>query len=195
MRAAVAAMGMMQMAVHEIVDMVAMRDGVVPAAGAVNMPRLMTSTAMLRRADVGVRWRRKFWGGGAMISVLPVITLTMSASAHRDTWIDLRPKGEHAAPRHRPDHRGGARVPTVLLCVLLLTACSSAPPAPDTATAERLNAARANITPPLGATVYTLDQERLQSQPGGENRPFTSTLTQLPGVTRGPNGQVFVRGQ
>jgi hypothetical protein len=60
---------------------------------------------------------------------------------------------------------------------------------------DRALAARAEITPPLGATTYPLDQRRLLDQPGDENRSLAGSLTQLPGVSLGPNGQVHVRGQ
>ena len=61
--------------------------------------------------------------------------------------------------------------------------------------AAELDQARAEITPPLGATTYTLDSSRLRDQPGDENRSLAQSLGQLPGVTLGPNGQVRVRGQ
>lgn len=46
----------------------------------------------------------------------------------------------------------------------------------------------------MGATI-TLDRERLLNQPGGENNAIARALTQVPGVTIGPNGAVHVRGQ
>jgi hypothetical protein len=85
----------------------------------------------------------------------------------------------------------------ILVCATVaLGACAPQPPAPDyAATAGRLDQARAEIAPPLGATTYTLDRRRLLDQPGGENRSLAESLMQLPGVTLGPNGQVHVRGQ
>jgi len=75
-------------------------------------------------------------------------------------------------------------------------ACAAEQPAPDyAAAAARLDQARAEIAPPLGATTYTLDHRRLLDQPGDENRTLSQSLEQLPGVTVGPNGQVLVRGQ
>jgi hypothetical protein len=69
-------------------------------------------------------------------------------------------------------------------------------PVPDyAAVAGRLDQARAEIAPPLGATTYTLDHRRLLDQPGDENRSLAQSLTQLPGVTLGSNGQVHVRDQ
>jgi hypothetical protein len=85
----------------------------------------------------------------------------------------------------------------ILVCTTAaLAACAAQQP--DTnyaAIADRLDQERAAIAPPLGATTYTLDHRRLLDQPGDENRSLTETLTQLPGVTLGPNGEVHVRGQ
>jgi hypothetical protein len=85
----------------------------------------------------------------------------------------------------------------VLLCaVVALTACTGRQPSSDyQATAHRLDLARGEIVPPLGATVYTLDPSRLRDQPGGENRPLGGSLLQLAGVSLGPDGQLAVRGQ
>jgi hypothetical protein len=77
-----------------------------------------------------------------------------------------------------------------------LAACAAQQPAPDyAAAAARLDQARAEIAPPLGATTYNLDRSRLVDQPGDENRTLAQSLEQLPGVTLGPNGQLRVRGQ
>jgi hypothetical protein len=63
------------------------------------------------------------------------------------------------------------------------------------AVAARLDQARAEISPPDGATTYTLDRRRLLDQPGGENRTLAQSLEQLPGVAVGPNDQFSVRDQ
>lgn len=52
---AMVAVRMMEVAVHEVVNMVAMRDGRVSAIGAVNMLRLVFGGGKSRRAFVGVR--------------------------------------------------------------------------------------------------------------------------------------------
>lgn len=54
MRVAVIAMRMMQMPFHEVVDMVAMRNRLVPAAPTMYVARLMPSTAVIRRARIRV---------------------------------------------------------------------------------------------------------------------------------------------
>ena len=51
---AVIAVRMMQMAVDEIVDMVAMRYRLVPASRTVLVARLMSGAPVLRRAAIGV---------------------------------------------------------------------------------------------------------------------------------------------
>lgn len=73
---------------------------------------------------------------------------------------------------------------------------TAAPIAPDyAADAKRLDERRAQLFAPQGATTYSFDQRRLQSQPGSENRSLGSTLLQAPGVSVGADGQVRVRGQ
>jgi hypothetical protein len=85
----------------------------------------------------------------------------------------------------------------ILVCATaVLAACAAQQPAPDyAAAAARLDEARAEIAPPLGATTYTLDGRRLVDQPGDENRTLAQSLEQLPGVSLGPNGQLRVRAQ
>jgi hypothetical protein len=86
----------------------------------------------------------------------------------------------------------------IMMCATVaLAACTAEQsPAPDyAAAAARLDQARAEIAPPLGATTYTLDRGRLLDQPGDENRTLSQSLEQLPGVMLGPNGQVRVRGR
>jgi outer membrane receptor protein involved in Fe transport len=60
--------------------------------------------------------------------------------------------------------------------------------------AQRLNEARANIAPSLGATVYQMDQGALQSQAQGDNAPFNQTLLRAPGIAEDSFGQLHVRG-
>lgn len=83
-----------------------------------------------------------------------------------------------------------------LVAIIVLGGCAAREPQPSYATVARyLDSARAQITPPLGATTYELDRERLADQPGGENRSLAESLAQLPGVAIGPGGQVIVRGR
>ena len=61
----------------------------------------------------------------------------------------------------RPQVHSMTRV--IMVCATFsLAACAAEQPAPDyAAAAARLNQARAEIAPPLGATTYTLDRRRL----------------------------------
>lgn len=85
------------------------------------------------------------------------------------------------------------RWPSMVLLAMVLSGCATVPE--PASTTERLDRARAGILPPLGATEYTLDRQRLLDQPGGENQPLANSLARLPGATLGPAGQVRVRGQ
>lgn len=83
-----------------------------------------------------------------------------------------------------------------LIPLAALAGCAAQTVQPDYAVVNRqLDQARAELTPPLGATTYGLDRRRLVDQPGGENQSLAQSLAQLPGVTAGPGGQVRVRGQ
>ncbi len=62
-----------------------------------------------------------------------------------------------------------------------------------TVTAQRLAAARFAIEPRIGATVYTLTQEAIANQPGGDNIPLNQTLLQAPGVSQDSFGQYHLR--
>ncbi|MEP7131107.1 MAG: TonB-dependent receptor [Sphingomicrobium sp.] len=50
-------------------------------------------------------------------------------------------------------------------------------------TARRLDAARSRVDQGLGATVYSLDNETIESRPGGETGSISSILSQAPGTT------------
>lgn len=52
---AVVAMRVVQAAIDEVIDMVAMRHGFMPAAGAVNVARFVSAAVLTRRAAVRVR--------------------------------------------------------------------------------------------------------------------------------------------
>ena len=86
------------------------------------------------------------------------------------------------------------RLVTIVCATAALAACA-APGSDYARVAAELDRARAEIAPPLGATTYTLDSRRLRDQPGDQNASLAQSLGQLPGVTRGPNVQLRVRGQ
>jgi outer membrane receptor protein involved in Fe transport len=60
-------------------------------------------------------------------------------------------------------------------------------------TARRLDAARANIAPSLGAPTYTLTNEAVESRPGSETTSLGRVLLQAPGVMQDGSGQLNVR--
>ena len=78
-----------------------------------------------------------------------------------------------------------------MMCTLIAVgACAGQESSSDyAAPAARLDRARAEITSPLGATVYTLDQRRLSNLPGGENASLGAALSQLPSVSPAPDSQ------
>jgi len=51
---AMIAMGMMQMPIDEIIDVISMRNSLMPAARTVKMGRVMTATAVVRGATIGI---------------------------------------------------------------------------------------------------------------------------------------------
>jgi outer membrane receptor protein involved in Fe transport len=62
-------------------------------------------------------------------------------------------------------------------------------------TAQRLNQARAAIQPQIGASVYSITREAIQSMPGGSNAPLDQVVLQAPGVAEDSYGQIHVRGE
>ena len=81
------------------------------------------------------------------------------------------------------------------------TRAADAPPA-DTGVAmdldvvaRRLDIARQQIQPSLGATTYKFDQQALETIPQGENAPMNQVLLQAPGVAQDSFGQVHLRGE
>jgi outer membrane receptor protein involved in Fe transport len=62
-------------------------------------------------------------------------------------------------------------------------------------TAKRLDEARANIQPQIGASVYSISSEAIKAMPGGDNAPLDQVILQAPGVTEDSYGQIHVRGE
>jgi outer membrane receptor protein involved in Fe transport len=67
-------------------------------------------------------------------------------------------------------------------------------PAEIVITARRLDAARAEIGPDLGASTYTLSNEALESRPSGETTSIAQILLQTPGVAQVGKGEISIRG-
>ena len=61
--------------------------------------------------------------------------------------------------------------------------------------AKRLDEARQQIQPELGATSYSFSPASLQNVPGGENAPMNQVLLQAPGVAQDSFGQIHLRGE
>src|SRR5579885_1636885 len=61
----------------------------------------------------------------------------------------------------------------------------------------RLNQAREQIVPSIGATVYTLNQTQSKAQSQGANAPFNELILRAPGVVQDSavNGDLHVRGE
>jgi hypothetical protein len=60
---------------------------------------------------------------------------------------------------------------------------------------EKLDIARLQIQPSLGASTYYFGPEALETIPQGENAPLNQVLLQMPGVAQDSFGQVHVRGE
>ncbi len=58
----------------------------------------------------------------------------------------------------------------------------------------RLDRARSDLEPDLGATVYRFGRGSLETLPQGDNTPLNQVLLQAPGVAQDSYGQIHVRG-
>ncbi|MDE1146745.1 MAG: TonB-dependent receptor [Azospirillaceae bacterium] len=73
---------------------------------------------------------------------------------------------------------------------------SASGPVPEVVvTAKRLLDARNSIQPQLGASSYTMDENALESQPGGLNNGLNQVIMQAPGVAQDSFGQLHIRGE
>jgi len=61
--------------------------------------------------------------------------------------------------------------------------------------AQRLDVARQQIQPSLGASVYDFLPQALQSLPQGDDAPLNQVLLQAPGVAQDSFGQIHLRGE
>ena len=71
---------------------------------------------------------------------------------------------------------------------------NAAPVTQVTVTSQRLDVARAEIQPSLGASTYTITNDTVESRPGGETMSLDRVLLQMPGVTEDGFGRLHVRG-
>jgi outer membrane receptor protein involved in Fe transport len=75
----------------------------------------------------------------------------------------------------------------------------AAPPATAQAseivvTAQRLDTARSEVEPSLGATTYSLPEAFINNLPGGANTQLNQVVLQAPGVAQDSFGQLHIRG-
>jgi len=63
--------------------------------------------------------------------------------------------------------------------------------------AKKLDEARINIEPRVGASTYTLNKEAIQDLPGGTNAPIGDVLLQMPGITQDnlANNGIHIRNE
>ena len=59
----------------------------------------------------------------------------------------------------------------------------------------RLDVAREQIVPSLGATSYGISAEQIEALPQGENMPFNQVLLRAPGTAQDSLGQLHLRGE
>ena len=61
-------------------------------------------------------------------------------------------------------------------------------------TAKRLDAARNNLSPDTGSTIYRFDRDDIQTLPFGTATPLNQVILQSPGAVQDSYGQLHVRG-
>ena len=99
--------------------------------------------------------------------------------------------------------RAHAGLSAALCLFATLNAVRAADPAPDNGEStididvisQRMDVARQQIQPALGATSYNFSPEALQNIPQGENAPLNQVLLQAPGVAQDSFGQIHLRGE
>ncbi|HWD68054.1 MAG TPA: TonB-dependent receptor [Caulobacteraceae bacterium] len=62
-------------------------------------------------------------------------------------------------------------------------------------TAQRLNTARDQIQPQVGASVYSISKQQISLLPGGSNTAMNQVVLQSPSVAQDSYGQIHVRGE
>lgn len=65
----------------------------------------------------------------------------------------------------------------------------------NTTVIGKLDTARNQIVPDLGATVYSVDKTQIDSQSMGENAPFNQVILRMPGTAQDGLGQFHLRGE
>ncbi len=77
------------------------------------------------------------------------------------------------------------------------TNVSNAAKLPEVTVYGKLDQARSQISPDLGATAYTVNKEQIESISQGDNAPFNQVILRAPGVAQdsAANGDLHVRGE
>jgi outer membrane receptor protein involved in Fe transport len=91
-----------------------------------------------------------------------------------------------------------ALIPAAVTAQTKTAAATAAPADPSNVvvvTARRLDDARDDILPSLGASDYKLSRTLLENQPGGLDRSLVQVLVQAPGVTLDSYGAIHVRNE
>jgi outer membrane receptor protein involved in Fe transport len=94
-----------------------------------------------------------------------------------------------------------ATVSPLALAAIPTRAADPDPPSGDAVSmdldviARRLDIARQQIQPSLGASTYQFNPQALETIPQGENAPLNQVLLQAPGVAQDSFGQIHLRGE
>jgi outer membrane receptor protein involved in Fe transport len=113
----------------------------------------------------------------------------LSGAASIPAWAQVAASDDSKAPPSGDQTAQASPAPA--------PAPSTQPEQEITVTAQRLNEARQNIEPAVGASVYNFSQQTIESMPAGENAPLNQVLLQAPGVNQDnlANGAIHVRNE
>jgi outer membrane receptor protein involved in Fe transport len=84
---------------------------------------------------------------------------------------------------------------TMLSAVLLIASSAQADVETVVVTAKKLAEARNTIQTQVGASTYTLSDEQIEQEPGGDDQQLNQVLLQTPGVAQDSFGQFHVRAE
>jgi len=127
-------------------------------------------------AEQKSRNRKVYW------SVISLAALSCGGTALGQSYIGTGVKGAAATTSTNAVSTGSSTNVTNLGTVTVI---------------GRLNAARNNILPDLGATAYTHTAAQIETQSQGDDAPFNEVLLRSPGVAQdsAANGDLHVRGE
>src|SRR5260221_3764466 len=116
------------------------------------------------------------------LAAISIVYLTCAfASAHAAPVTEAPGSEAAGSEAAAPDPSGsGASTPDVDEVVVI---------------AQRLNEARNGIQTQTGASIYTINEAAIASQPGGDNQLLNQVIMQAPDVAQDSFGQFHVRGE